>query len=117
MKITDLPNPGKYVAWVKRVRYAFSRVPENQELRVEWDRWMTKAQFEAWCWDALMARINSRGAETCHCETCADPSLMMRYRRDQQRLREIQNRVRVYQFETAEVNRRFSHLLSSRNEM
>jgi hypothetical protein len=44
--------------------------------------------------------------EKCHLD------FQNRLRRDQQRLKDIHNRIRVYQFETKEVQRRFSHLLS-----
>lgn len=39
------------------------------------------------------------------------------YWRDQQRLRDIANRVRVYQFETPECKRLFGHLLSDQWEV
>jgi hypothetical protein len=40
----------------------------------------------------------------------------VRLRRDQSRLRDVARRVRVYQFETSEVRRRFGHLLASRED-
>lgn len=36
--------------------------------------------------------------------------------RDSRRLRDIANRIRVYQFESAEARARFSHLLADRSE-
>lgn len=39
-----------------------------------------------------------------------------RWRRDQQRLLDIRRRVRVYQFETREVRRRFGHLLAQNDD-
>jgi hypothetical protein len=40
----------------------------------------------------------------------------LRLRRDQSRLRDLARRVRVYQFETGKVRRRFGHLLASRED-
>ena len=45
-------------------------------------------------------------------ETYAECEQMTHWRRDQQRLRDIGQRIRVYQFETVEVRQRFGHLLS-----
>jgi hypothetical protein len=46
---------------------------------------------------------------------CAD-DYQLRLRRDQSRLQDMARRVRVYQFETSEVRRRFGHLLVSRED-
>jgi hypothetical protein len=40
----------------------------------------------------------------------------VRLRGDQSRLQDVARRVRVYQFETAEVRRRFGHFLASRED-
>ena len=40
-----------------------------------------------------------------------DPDYQMRLRRDRNRLQDIANRIRVYQFENEECKSRFSHLL------
>ena len=57
---------------------------------------------------ALNRRMN--GAEPPYRKLADQWQIGMR--RDRDRLRDIANRVRVYQFETAEARKRFGHLLS-----
>lgn len=45
-----------------------------------------------------------------------DPDYQIKLYRDQQRLKDIARNIRVYQFETREVKKRFSHLLSNYND-
>lgn len=112
MNITELPNKGAYVRMVRDIRAAFER--GAIEVRLGYDRFYTREQWEREHWLALNRRINSRAAlnANCQCETCRNPEMMSRYYRDQQRLRDVRWRIRVYQFETEECIRRFGHLLS-----
>lgn len=112
MKITELPHKGEYVRMIREVRAAFARGVKT--VRLGYDQFYTREQWERVIWIALNQRINSRGGlgADCQCETCVDPDQMARFYRDQQRLRNIHKRIRVYQFETEECRRRFGHLLS-----
>lgn len=87
----------------------------------------SEAQFHKWFTDRLDAKINRLGgideARATFINNGRRPWRKLEYAfqadsvRDQYRLIDIRTRrIRVYQFETAEVRKRFSHLLSNRSE-
>jgi hypothetical protein len=110
MTRTAYPEPAKYVAWVRRQDEQASLgcpVP-----RPSWPHSaLSPVQWQREKWSALDRRINLRGGAAPKWRRL-DPMHQTELRRDQQALAKIRERIRVYQFATPEVRRRFGHLLS-----
>ena len=107
------PAPGAYLACVRR---AFVITDAGGNISLGWtdaaghDREAWRREFRR----ALHARINAKGGN--HYSRYNDPSqrgIAPEYRRDRQRLTEIDQRVRVYKFETRTVHQRFADRLAS----
>lgn len=109
---------GEYLAFV---RQAFATTAAGGTVKLSW----CNPSLDATGWrrefrSALNNRINAKGGVEPMSRYCP-PNLNPAYNysgfvRDQQRLKDIRRRVRVYQFETRAVRERFGHLLSSYDE-
>lgn len=107
------PAPGIYLACVRR---AFAITNAGGRISLGWtdadghDREAWRREFRR----ALHARINAKGGNQY--SRYNDPSqrgIAPEYRRDRQRLIQSAQRVRVYQFETRAVRKRFADRLAS----
>jgi hypothetical protein len=77
----------------------------------QWGFYLNKSQARRRLYWLIDIAINRKAGIECK-DRCCDPLIWVGWLRDRQRLREIGRRIRIYQFETEEVKKRFSHLLS-----
>jgi hypothetical protein len=102
----------EYLTWARR---ALNVARDGGTVRI---RWATEYQGGAFIREftaALHARINHKaGINPTGRKFTQDYQIGLR--RDADRLRDIARRVRVYQFETPELTRRFGHKLSKAGE-
>lgn len=105
--LRNLPKPGAYVRAWRQVKAADQAAAVNTS-RFDWT-WptTTAGALRAEMRRALDRRINSRGGRDAD-----NGAVDIGWARDAHRLDDIRRRVRVYQFERAEVKARFGHLLS-----
>ena len=108
MHITELPAKGAYVAAWRRI----NDLPDQAPVRTDWTgsrpAWLVRNEFAK----ALQARINERGGLSR-----ANEPMDIGLVRDARRIEDIKvRRIRHYQFESDLCRRRFSHLLSNRND-
>lgn len=112
--IRDLPHKGQYVAWVKRIRTAFKE--GFHRAQITWGDYQTAAEFERGYMLALNRRINNRAGIQFSGRKMGN-DYQTNLRRDQRALQDkLQRRIRVYQFSTPDVRKRFGHLLDSNTE-
>jgi len=108
----NYPKPGAYVQLWKRVKAAYHESPNTE---APWlDGW-TKPVCEIWqeFVTAMHSRINKRGGLGKRGRKDSQ-DYVTRLRRDQRAIQaKVQNRVRLYQFQTVEAEKRFGHLLDS----
>ncbi len=107
------PGMQKYQAAVARVKAA----PAGTKFKVDWATTRTKEEFLAEYYDKIIQNaINARGGIEFKGRKF-DPDYQTNLRRDQQALETIRTtRIRVYQFNTPEIKKRFGYLLANRNE-
>ena len=104
--------------YLTMIRRAYRRLKANPNARYQtsWTcRGLDLTQFRKWFMDALERRINAKGG-LWQIGKKYEPEYQIAMWRDCQRLKSIACRIRVYQFETAEVRHRFGHLLSSKED-
>jgi len=77
----------------------------------QWGFYLNKSQARRRLYWLIDIAINRKAGIECK-DRCCDPLIWVGWLRDRQRLRDFHKRIRVYQFETEEVRKRFSHLLS-----
>lgn len=77
----------------------------------QWGFYLNQSQARRRLHLLIDVAINRKAGIACR-DRCCDPLIWVGWLRDRQRLLEIHKRIRVYQFETEEVKKRFSHLLS-----
>lgn len=77
----------------------------------QWGFYLDKDQARRRLHWLIDVAINRKAGIECRWRCCG-PLTWSGWRRDQQRLRDIHRRIRIYQFETETVRTRFSHLLS-----
>jgi len=106
------PSVGLYLNAVKGAANHFKAHPRGTVLL----NWCTDLHREEWAaafTKAMLQRINAKGGEPAWRGRRDTPEHQVKLIRDQKRLFDILNfGIRVYSFETPEVRKRFSHLLS-----
>lgn len=110
MNIQSLPHKSAYVAGWRNVIETAKNAPETL-MRFDWCTVEPAAKMRRVFQSALMRRINERGGDFK-----ANEEMPAGLVRDARRLKEIRQRVRHYQFESKIVNKRFGHLLASRED-
>ena len=97
-------------------RSCFAALDRGQLVRIYWcneplDREGFKREFIK----ALHARINHKTPNIRPRK--ADSDYQISLMRDKYRLQDIHKRIRVYQFETKQITKKFGHLLADRNSL
>jgi hypothetical protein len=114
MNIThaNYPHVSSYVAAWKKLNAIYKNNPESPVILDRYDGETTAKEAREKFIKAMHNRINSRGNDSKRGKK-DDYDYLMNLRRDFYKLKDIHNRIRVYQFNTQEVRSRFSHLLSN----
>jgi hypothetical protein len=73
---------------------------------------LTKAEARKRLWHMINVAINRKAGSPDEPSKKWGDSYQAQCRRDQEALRKLHHGIRVYQFDTREVRRRFGHLLS-----
>lgn len=111
MHISALPRKGAYArAW----RTLLALAPTDT-VKLDWNNICSAGEARRQFRNALQRRISGRAGASVQGRKC-DPEYQLRLWRDSRRLRDIAHRIRVYQFESDEARRRFSHLLSHHDD-
>lgn len=101
--------------WAYRHTFERLKADENARVRMFWSSEpLDLAGYRKEFVKALHRRITRKVQAVATRKMSSDYET--RSRRDKYRLRDISRRIRVYQFETEEVRRRFGHLLSDQTE-
>mgnify|MGYP001565119092 FL=1 len=111
----DYPEPGKYLALCRK---AFALTAQGIRVQLAWNsRPLDAAGWKRQFIQDLHFRIN-RKEGPYDVWRKQDPDYQVKLRRDQDRLHQkIRARVRVYQFETDDVRRRYGHLLDRYDDL
>ncbi len=97
--------------YLAAMKTAFSHVKAGGTIKMNWaGPVLNLFEFREEFVSALHRRINLKAGIS---DDAGYSDKVMRWRRDQRRLQDINNRIRVYQFETPEVRGRFGHLLAN----
>ena len=95
-----------YLAMCRRAEEAFRR---GARVRFGYGASMDRVEF----WRAFRRALHRRITGPLPAWRKLDPQYQIALRRDADRVRDrVERRVRVYQFETQEITRRFGHLLA-----
>ena len=98
------------------VRKAFEITCAGGRIKIRWsDNPMDLKAWRKKFIDALDRRITKYGGLGGRGRKF-DPDWQLWMRRDRHRLEDIRKRIRVYQFETREMQRRYGHLLARRDD-
>lgn len=120
-KYTEEVNRKKIRGTIALIKHArkvrASKLPEDTQFEIEWGYYVTIGQYRLMWNRQFHNAINLKSGLMSQKEIDDYQDEYIRMIRDQRNLHSILRiRLRVYQFETKEVRKRYSHLLADRSD-